>query len=72
MTRIGTLIDNIYIRHRIARPQAGYPETEARYLSIQEFEEDTGRKFMGDIVTSFCDNCGYANGPCPSCVELDQ
>lgn len=67
--KVGVLIDSLFIRHRIARPKAGYPESEARYWSIDEFEEDTGRKFMGDIVTQFCDNCGYANGLCPSCAK---
>lgn len=64
---IGILIEKMLLRHRITHD--GYPESEARYLSIREFEEDTGRKWMGDIITQYCDNCGYCNGPCPSCVE---
>lgn len=63
--KVGVLLDDLCIRHRIARPSAGYPESEARYWSVKEFEEMTGYK----LINNFCDNCGYANGPCPSCVD---
>lgn len=66
---LGFPIDLMFIRHRIARPSAGYPESEARYHTIAEFEEDTGRKWFGDIIDNYCDNCGYCNGECPDCLE---
>jgi hypothetical protein len=72
MGKVGIPVDKLFIQHRITRPSAGYPESEARYWTVAEFEEDTGRKFEGDILTQFCDNCGYANGPCPSCLEEDR
>lgn len=34
---IGVLIDKIFIRHYIARPDAGYPKSEARYHSVSEY-----------------------------------
>lgn len=61
--QLGIPIDDLRLSKRIAHE--GYPECEALYSSIEEYEIFTGNK----LVTSFCDNCGYANGVCPSCLE---
>ena len=38
------------VRQRIATPEKGYPFSEARYGSVTEWEEATGKKFYDMIA----------------------
>lgn len=64
MSKIGELDYVRCIRLRIACPEMGYPISEALYFDIRDYEEQTGKLFYH----SYCDNCGYCDGDCPSCA----
>lgn len=43
--RLWDMVDRMKINQRIACPEAGYPASEARFLSTKEWEEYTGKSW---------------------------
>lgn len=47
--RLWEMEDRIRISQRIACPEAGYPVSEAKYATTQEWEKSTGKKWLDYI-----------------------
>jgi hypothetical protein len=43
-------VKRFLLRNRIAAPGYGYPASEAKYLSISEWEAATGLMFIEEVV----------------------
>lgn len=53
---VSSFIGEEMIRQRIACPELGYPESEALYGTIQEWEAATGKSWEDHIKEVNCNN----------------